>query len=59
MSMGGFGSGSNSHSWRPRKKGTVEDCDALDANGWMREGILKAGAHLVGSWQWTFRDRAG
>ncbi len=55
--MGGFGSGTNSHWWRPRKKTTVEDCDALNANRWMREGILKAGVHHSGSWRWTFRDR--
>ena len=51
--MGGFGSGRYLHWWRPRKKTTVEDCNALDANRWMREGVLKAGVRHAGSWRWT------
>jgi hypothetical protein len=35
----------------------MEDCRRLDANRWMREGILKAGVHHSGSWAW-FRDAA-
>jgi len=55
--MGGLGSGSNWHGWRPRKKTTVEDCEYLDANRWMREGILKAGVYHNGAWRWTYRDQ--
>jgi hypothetical protein len=53
--MGGPGSG-NRYPWhRHPKKDTVEDCRSLDANRWMREGILKAGVHLAGTWAW-YRD---
>jgi hypothetical protein len=55
--MGGSGSGNYYHWWRPSKKTVVEDCRRLDANRWMREGILKAGVHHSGSWAW-FRDEA-
>jgi hypothetical protein len=52
--MGGPGSGNHYHWWRSGKKTTVEECEALDANRWMREGILKAGAHLKGGWRWVY-----
>jgi hypothetical protein len=55
--MGGSGSGSHYHWWRPAKKTVVEACRLLDANRWMREGILKAGTWLRGGWSW-FRDAA-
>jgi hypothetical protein len=37
---------------RSSKKTVVEDCRSLDANRWMREGILKSGVHHVGAWAW-------
>jgi hypothetical protein len=52
--MGGPGSGNFYHWWRPTKKTLVEDCLSLDANRWMREGILKAGVHQSGYWRWTY-----
>src|SRR5437016_5711621 len=52
--MGGPGSGNNYHWWRDNKKATVEDCEALDANRWMREGILQAGVHQTGGWRWIY-----
>jgi hypothetical protein len=54
--MGGSGSGSYYHWWRSSKKTVVEDCLSIDANRWMREGILTAGIHRAGSWQWTYRS---
>jgi hypothetical protein len=54
--MGGAGSGNHYHWWRPSKKTVVEDCRSLDANRWMREGILKAGVYRSGSWA-RFRDK--
>jgi hypothetical protein len=55
--VGGEGSGgSYYHWWRPAKKGVVEDCLSLDANRWMREGILRAGIRRSGAWQWKYRD---
>lgn len=51
--MGGSGSGTW-YRWGG-KKDTVEACRQLDANRWMREGILKAGVWQSGSWCW-FRD---
>src|SRR5688500_18651203 len=51
--MGGWGSGN--HWARCGRKDVVEDCLQLDANRWMREGILKPGAYRSGSWQWTYR----
>lgn len=54
--MGGSGSGNYYHWWRPRKKTAVEECLSIDANRWVREGILKAGVHLKGSWRWTYRS---
>ena len=54
--MGGFGSGSQHHWWRPGKKTTVEECLTLDVNRWRREGRLRAGVRLLGSWRWTYRD---
>jgi hypothetical protein len=54
--MGGPGSGvTYYHWWRPSKKEVVEDCRHLDANRWMREGILKPGVRHSGGWYW-FRD---
>jgi hypothetical protein len=53
--MGGPGSGNHYHWWRPGKKTVVEDCRSLDANRWMREGILKAGVWNSGRWCW-YRD---
>jgi hypothetical protein len=52
--MGGFGSGR----WGLHTRAdTVESCRFLDANRWMREGILKADVWHGGSWAW-FRDAA-
>jgi hypothetical protein len=34
----------------------VEDCLSLDANRWMREGILQAGVHRIGSWRWVYHS---
>lgn len=45
--MGGYGSGQ-----RLSKKNTVEDCRLLDANRWMREGILRQGVWQSGKWAW-------
>lgn len=53
--MGGSGSGSHYQWWRSTKKTTVEDGRLLDANRWMREGILAAGVWHTGGWYW-FRD---
>ncbi len=50
--MGGLGSGNRDHRWR--KKTVVEDCLEIDANRWMREGILRADVHRTGSWRWTY-----
>jgi hypothetical protein len=48
--MGGCGSGRCAgHT----KKQTVEDCRALDANRWMREGILRQGIMRSGVWAWS------
>jgi hypothetical protein len=52
--MGGSGSGSYYHWWRRAKKTVVEDCLSLDANRWMRAGILRAGIQRAGSWEWTY-----
>src|SRR5215831_53389 len=57
--MGGSGSGNHYHWWRPSKKQVVEDCLSIEANRWMREGILKAGVHLAGTWRWTYRSGSG
>jgi hypothetical protein len=54
--MGGYGSGNHYHWWRHGKKTIVEDCLSLDANRWMREGILSNGSERNGSWQWTYHD---
>jgi hypothetical protein len=54
--MGGPGSGNRYHWWRSSKRDTVEGCRSLDANRWMREGILKADCHQRGSWAW-FADK--
>jgi hypothetical protein len=50
--MGGLGSGNHYHWWRGSKKDTVEECRRIDANRWMREGILKAGVWHSGKWCW-------
>jgi len=55
--MGGQGSGSHYQWWRGSKKTPVEDCRHLDANRWMRAGILKDGAWHTGRWVW-YRDQA-
>jgi hypothetical protein len=52
--MGGPGSGNHYQWWRTGKKTTVEDCEYLDANRWMREGILKAGTWREGGWRWVY-----
>src|SRR5689334_7782886 len=54
--MGGSGSGDHYHWWRSGKKTVVESCLDIDANRWMREGILRAGAQRSGSWRWTYKD---
>jgi hypothetical protein len=54
--MGGSGSGGHYHWWRTTKKTAVEDCRYLDANRWMREGLLAANVWHSGSWCW-YRDR--
>jgi hypothetical protein len=54
--MGGSGSGNYYHWWRPSKKTVAEACLSLDANRWMREGILRAGIQRSGSVQWSYRD---
>jgi hypothetical protein len=53
--MGGPGSGDHYHWWRGAKKEVVEDCRSLDANRWMREGILTAGIRRTGGWN-RYRD---
>lgn len=47
--MGGYGSGR--WGWHS-KKDTVEECRSLDANRWMREGILRENLHTWGGWNW-------
>jgi len=47
--MGGHGSGR----WKGQvKKDLVEDCLALDASRWTREGILREGVWQSGGWEW-------
>lgn len=53
--MGGSGSGNHYHWWRHGKKTVVEACRSLDANRWMREGILRVETRQRGLWCW-FRD---
>jgi hypothetical protein len=50
--MGGLGSGS--HLLRANRKTVVEDCLAIDANRWTREGILRAGIRQFGTWRWNY-----
>jgi hypothetical protein len=57
--MGGAGSGNRYHWWRGDKKTVVEECLDLDANRWMREGILKEGVSRYGSWEWIYRGGKG
>src|SRR5215831_16003188 len=52
--MGGSGSGNHYHWWRSGKKTTAKECKDLDANRWMREGILTDGVHLAGGWRWVY-----
>jgi hypothetical protein len=54
--MGGPGSGNHYHWWRSGKKTTVEESEALDANRWTREGLLKAGVHLRGNCRWVYHS---
>jgi hypothetical protein len=54
--MGGSGSGNSYHWWRSDKKTVVEDCLRLDANRWMREGILKANHFAFGSRRWEYHS---
>jgi hypothetical protein len=54
--MGGSGSGNFYHWWRHGKKTTVEDCKSIDANRWMREGILKSGVRSIGGWRWVYHS---
>jgi hypothetical protein len=51
--MGGVGSGSHDHWWRPARKTTTEECLILDANRWTRDGLLRAGGRDRGAWAWT------
>ena len=48
--MGGLGSGYYFH-WK--KKTTVEACLCLDANYWMRKGVLRAGLIFSSACRWT------
>src|SRR5262245_44504853 len=57
--MGGPGSGSHYHWWRPPRKEVVEGCLSVDANEWTREGILKAGLRASGSWRWPSWGEGG
>ncbi len=52
--MGGSRSGNHWPRWN--KKAVVDDCLSLDANHWMREGILKAKDISSGTWRWTYRN---
>jgi hypothetical protein len=52
--MGGSGSGNHYHWWRSSKKDVVEDCLSLDANRWLREGVLRANVLATGTWRWTY-----
>jgi hypothetical protein len=50
--VGGFGSGR----WPTgKRKRTVEECFSLDADFWMREGLLQRDTDLPGVWHW-FQD---
>jgi hypothetical protein len=49
------GSGNRDQWWRGNKKRVVEHCRVLDANHWMRDGILKGGVCQTGSCCW-YRD---
>jgi hypothetical protein len=57
--MGGPGSGSHYHWWRPSKKTAVEDCLDLDANRWVRDGGLRDGIFRSGTWRWTYPSGDG
>jgi len=50
--MGGPGSGN--FTLRMDKKAVVEDCLSIDANRWMKEGVLRAGVSLAGECRWSF-----
>ena len=49
--MGGYGSGRHRGA-----KSTVEGCHWIDANRWMREGILAADSRRRGRWVWSDPD---
>ena len=53
IDVGGEGSGRQSWS---NKKTTVEECRLLDANRWMREGILSSDIWRKGRWAWYNPD---
>jgi hypothetical protein len=48
--MGGLGSGR--YERNSARKHRVEECLSLDANCWMREGILAAGIGCRNTWSW-------
>jgi hypothetical protein len=52
--MGGYGS--NRWGWCYRRKTTVEVCWSLDAVKLAREGFIKPGEGVIGSWGW-WRNR--
>src|SRR5262245_37324239 len=54
--MGGSGSGNRYHWWRPEKKVVVEDCLSIESARWVREGVIRGGVHLSGTWRWTYRS---
>ncbi len=55
--MGGPGSGNRFY--RHGKKDVVEDCLALDANVWRREGALRAGVRAFGTCNWSYPGGGG
>src|SRR5699024_2860851 len=52
--MGGYGSGNHLSRWN--KKTTVEQCLCIDANRWIRQGILRLEVNGTGTWSWSYRD---
>jgi hypothetical protein len=57
--MGGPGSGSGWHWWRPKRKTTVEECFSLDVGKLLRRGFLRAGQRCVGTWSWPLLRSGG
>jgi hypothetical protein len=56
--MSGKMSDGRSHDWRIEgAKTVVEDCRSIDANHWMRQGVLRAGQRATGYAPWP--DRRG